>query len=62
MFGKKAIAPLILILISLVLLVLNLLELNKGKDTIYGALSNLLLIVAMVFVIIGNGKNSNKLN
>lgn len=62
MFGKRAIAPLILILFGMILFVLNLVELNRGKDTLYGALSNLLIMAAMVLVIIGNGKNPNKLD
>jgi len=60
MFGKKAIAPLVLIIISFVLFILNLFELKKGNSAIWGMVSNILLIVAMVFVIIDNKKKSKK--
>ena len=52
MFGKKGLLPGLLIIASLVLLFLNIL--NDGS--IYGIISNLLLIIAMVFVLIGNKK------
>jgi len=58
MFGKKAVLPFVLIIASLVLLVLNLTG-PKGEKNIYGAISNVLLILAMVLVIIGNRKKSN---
>lgn len=58
MFGKKAIAPLFVILISLVLFVINLLELKNGNGGIWGLVSNILLIIAMV-LIIGNKKKQN---
>ncbi len=51
MFGKKTIAPILVIVISLVLFVLNLIELNKGNSAILGIISNILLIVAMIVVI-----------
>ncbi|MBA4745309.1 MAG: hypothetical protein H2058_08625 [Muricauda sp.] len=51
MFGKKAIAPVLLIVISLALLVINLIELKKGNSALWGIVSNILLIVAMVAVI-----------
>nr|WP_297784327.1 hypothetical protein [uncultured Allomuricauda sp.] len=60
MFGKKAIAPLVLILISLVLLIINLMELKNGNSGIWGMVSNILLIIAMVLVMIGNKKKSKK--
>ncbi|MFT0713983.1 hypothetical protein [Flagellimonas lutimaris] len=60
MFGKKAIAPLVPILISLVLFVFNLFELKKSNSAIWGMVSNLLLIVAMIFVMIGNKKKSKE--
>jgi len=59
MFGKKAIAPLVPILISLVLFVFNLFELKKSNSAIW-MVSNLLLIVAMIFVMIGNKKKSKE--
>lgn len=59
MFGKKAIAPLFVILISLVLFVINLLELKNGNGGIWGLVSNILLIIAMVLVMIGNKKKQN---
>ena len=52
MFGKKGLLPGLLVIASLVLLFLNIL--NDGS--IYGIISNLLLIIAMVFVLIGNKK------
>ena len=52
MFGKKGILPGILILFSLVALILNIL----GEGSIFGMLSSILLIIAMVFVLIGNKK------
>lgn len=60
MFGKKAIAPLVVILISLVLFVINLMELKNGNNAIWGMVSNILLIIAMVLVMIGNKKKSKK--
>ncbi|MHA7831624.1 MAG: hypothetical protein ACX93O_11035 [Flagellimonas sp.] len=51
MFVKKAIAPVLLIVISLALLVINLIELKKGNSALWGIISNILLIVAMVAVI-----------
>ncbi|MER3319493.1 MAG: hypothetical protein RIB79_14465 [Allomuricauda sp.] len=60
MFGKKAIAPLVLILIGLVLFVFNLFELKKSNSAIWGMVSNLLLIVAMIFVLVGNKKKSKE--
>ena len=60
MFGKKAIAPLVVILISLVLFVINLMELKNGNTAIWGMVSNILLIIAMVLVMIGNKKKSKK--
>ena len=44
MFGKKAIVPLVLILISLVLFVFNLFEFKNGNRAIWGMVSNVLLI------------------
>lgn len=60
MFGKKAIAPLVVIVISLVLFVINLIELKNGNGEIWGMVSNILLIIAMALVIIGNKKKSKK--
>lgn len=60
MFGKKALAPLVVILISLVLFVINLMELKNGNSAIWGIVSNILLIIAMVVVIIENKKKSKK--
>ncbi|RIV34970.1 hypothetical protein D2V08_06285 [Flagellimonas lutimaris] len=60
MFGKKAIVPLVLILISLVLFVFNLFELEKSNSAIWGMVSNVLLIGAMVFVMVGNNKKSKE--
>ena len=62
MFGKRAILPFILLVASVVLLVLNLLELNKeeGSGSIYGPISNFLLIIAMITVIIGNRKSDKE--
>ena len=60
MFGKKAIAPLMVIVISLVLFVINLIELKNGNGEIWGMVSNILLIIAMALVIIGNKKKSKK--
>ncbi|MEQ5791045.1 hypothetical protein J4E06_08280 [Muricauda sp. NFXS6] len=51
MFVKKGIAPVLLIVISLALLVINLIELKKGNSALWGIISNILLIVAMVAVI-----------
>lgn len=51
MFVKKAIAPVLVIVISLALLVINLIELKKGNSALWGIISNILLIVAMVAVI-----------
>jgi len=48
------------ILISLVLFVFNLFELKKSNSAIWGMVSNLLLIVAMIFVMIGNKKKSKE--
>tara|TARA_B100000749_G_scaffold247555_1_gene211042 strand:+ start:158 stop:376 length:219 start_codon:yes stop_codon:yes gene_type:complete len=58
MFGKKAIAPLVVIVISLVLFVINLIEVKNGNGEIWGMVSNILLIIAMALVIIGNKKKS----
>ncbi len=58
MFGKKAIAPLVVIVISLVLFVINLIELKNGNGEIWGMVSNILLIIAMALVMIGNKKKS----
>nr|WP_288931154.1 hypothetical protein [uncultured Allomuricauda sp.] len=60
MFGKKAIVPLVLILISLVLFVFNLFEFKNGDRAIWGMVSNVLLIGAMVFVMVGNNKKSKE--
>ncbi|MBW8198953.1 hypothetical protein [Flagellimonas abyssi] len=60
MFGKKAIAPLVVIVISLVLFVINLIELKNGNGEIWGMVSNILLIIAMALVMIGNKKKSKK--
>ena len=60
MFGKKAIAPLVVMVISLVLFVINLIELKNGNGGIWGMVSNILLIIAMALVIIGNKKKSKK--
>lgn len=62
MFGKRAILPLILIIASIVLLVFNIIELNRdeGAGSIYGPVSNILLIIGMVMVIIGNRKSSGE--
>nr|WP_288978417.1 hypothetical protein [uncultured Allomuricauda sp.] len=60
MFGKKAIAPLVVIVISLVLFVINLIEVKNGNGEIWGMVSNILLIIAMALVIIGNKKKSKK--
>jgi len=60
LFGKKAIAPLVLILVSLVLFVFNLFELEKSNSAIWGMISNILLIVAMIFVMVGNKKKSKE--
>lgn len=60
MFGKKAIAPLVVIVISLVLFVINLIELKNGNGEIWGMVSNILLIIAMALVLIGNKKKSKK--
>ena len=60
MFGKKAIAPLMVIVISLVLFVINLIELKNGNGEIWGMVSNILLIIAMALVMIGNKKKSKK--
>tara|TARA_R110002012_G_scaffold66614_2_gene174139 strand:+ start:13793 stop:13969 length:177 start_codon:yes stop_codon:yes gene_type:complete len=51
MFVKKTIAPVLVIVISLALLVINLIELKKGNSALWGIISNILLIVAMVAVI-----------
>ena len=51
MFVKKAISPVLVIVISLALLVINLIELKKGNSALWGIISNILLIVAMVAVI-----------
>ncbi len=51
MFVKKAIAPVLVIVISLALLVINLIELKKANSALWGIISNILLIVAMVAVI-----------
>ena len=58
MFGKKAIAPLVVIVISLVLFVINLIEVKNGNGEIWGMVSNILLIIAMALVMIGNKKKS----
>ena len=60
MFGKKAIVPLVLIIISLVLFVFNLFEFKNGNSAIWGMVSNVLLIGAMVFVMVGNNKKSKE--
>lgn len=60
MFGKKSIAPLVLIIISLILFVFNLFELKKSNNAIWGMVSNILLIVAMIFVMLGNKKKSKE--
>jgi len=60
LFGKKAISPLVLILISLVLFVFNLFELEKSNSAIWGMISNILLIVTMIFVMVGNKKKSKE--
>ena len=51
MFVKKTIAPVLVIVISLALLVINLIELKKANSALWGIISNILLIVAMVAVI-----------
>ncbi|UBZ15836.1 hypothetical protein LDL77_08990 [Flagellimonas marinaquae] len=58
MFGKKAIAPLVVIVISPVLFVINLIELKNGNGEVWGMVSNILLIIAMALVMIGNKKKS----
>ena len=58
MFGKKAIAPLVVIVISLVLFVINLIEVKNGNGEIWGMVSNILPIIAMALVMIGNKKKS----
>jgi len=62
MFGKRAILPLMLIIASIVLLALNIIELNKdeGSGGIYGPISNILIIIGMVAVLIGNRKSSRE--
>ncbi|WP_127136049.1 hypothetical protein [Flagellimonas oceanensis] len=60
MFDKKTIAPLVVIVISLVLLVINLMGLKNGNTAIWGIVSNILLIIAMVIVIFENKKKSKK--
>ncbi len=52
MFDKKGILAVVLIVGSAILLILNLVK----DGSIYAILSNILLIVAMVFVLIGNRK------
>ena len=55
MFGKRAILPLILILASVVLFLMNLLHRSKWDSFLTLAMvSNLLVIAAMVLVLIGN--------
>lgn len=60
MFGKKAIGPLVIILISLALFIINLFEMQKDKSTIWEMVSNILLIVAMVLVMVKNTKKSKE--
>lgn len=60
MFGKKAFFPLVLIIVSLVLFVFNLLEIGKSNHAIWGLLSNILLIIAMVLVMLENKKKTKK--
>lgn len=60
MFGKKAIGPLVIILISLALFIINLFEMQKDNSTIWGMVSNILLIVAMVLVMVKNTKKSKE--
>ncbi|MDF0706894.1 MAG: hypothetical protein VX772_01595 [Bacteroidota bacterium] len=60
MFGKNTTAPLIVILISLVLFVLNIMELKNGNSSIWGMISNVLLIFAMVMVILDRKKKSKE--
>ncbi|NDV14618.1 hypothetical protein GO009_01150 [Muricauda sp. TY007] len=60
MFGKKAIGPLVIILIGLALFIINLFEMQKDKSTIWGMVSNILLIVAMVLVMVKNTKKSKE--
>lgn len=55
MFDKKGILAVVLIVGSVILLILNLVK----DGSIYAILSNILLIVAMVFVLFGNRKNKN---
>ena len=54
MFGKKAIAPLVVIIISAILFGLNIYEQRNGNGSILGIISNILLIAAMVAVILDN--------
>ncbi len=51
MLGKRAILPLMLIIASIVLLALNIIELNKdeGSGGFYGPISNILIIIGMVW-------------
>jgi hypothetical protein len=56
MYGKKGWLPGILILASLVLLILNILK----DGSIYGIISNILLIIAMVLVLIANKKKKEE--
>ncbi|WP_318311037.1 hypothetical protein [Flagellimonas crocea] len=51
MFGKTAFAPLVVIIISAILFGLNIYEQRNGNGSIWGILSNILLILAMIFVI-----------
>jgi hypothetical protein len=60
MIGKRAILPFVLLVASIILLVLNISELNREDDSgsIYGPISNVLIIIAMILVIVGNRKSS----
>ena len=58
MFEKKAVLPVVLLIVSLVLLVLNLTS-PEAEINILGVISNVLLILAMVLVIIDNRKKSD---
>ena len=62
MFGKRAILPFVLIIMSIILFVLNISGLNEEDNSgrIYGLISNALLIFAMILVVIGNRKSSKE--
>jgi hypothetical protein len=62
MFGKRAILPFVLIIMSIILFVLNISGLKEEdySGRIYGLISNALLIFAMILVVIGNRKSSKE--